>query len=1011
MNAKHLLFPVLFGCLCAVTEPSHAQAYNSKPISQQNLYFVENKGQVTDQNGKHRSEINFRVGGSGLSLFAGSGQLHYQWTAPTSTQLGDENVQRIAMYRMDVTLIGADPQAQVVAEQQQPFFEQYYLPHLGLQGATAHAYQKVTYKEIYPNIDWVLYVRGNSIEYDFVVRPGGKVSDIRLQYGGATSLSIDKKGLLTAVTPMGKVTENKPVSFQADGTSVASSFVLQNDVLSFSTAPYSGTLTIDPTLSWATYFGGAIEETTKSGCVTGDVFGNGYLCGYTNSTTNIATTGSYKDTLTGGTDAFLVKFNNAGVRKWATYYGGTSADQGWSTATDPSGNVYLSGFTNSNGLSTTGSHQAAKAGGNDAFLVKFDTSGVRQWATYYGGSSSEQGNAVSCDKSGNVYLGGFTNNSASGIATTGAYQTTGGGGNDAFLVKFNSAGVRQWGTYYGGSGTDQGMSLKCDTAKNVFLAGYSLSTTGLASTGGYQSTNGGNEDGFLVKFDSSGVRQWGTFYGGSGTDMCQGVTCDPNGNAYIVGYTLSTSGIATTGSYQPTFGGGTSVADAYLVKFNSSGTRQWATYYGSTGDDWGLGISADVLGHIYITGFTNSTTGIATAGAIKDTLDFQDAFVVKFDTTGARIWGTYFGGEDSELGYGIFCNSFSNVFIGGMAGSLTNLATSSAHQTTKGGGYYDGYMAMINDCNLSAPSSIIGSDTVCHNAPYTYTATPVAGATSYTWILPSGWAGTSTTNTISLTTGSNSDTIRIMANFLCGTSVQTKKAVIISSYPALTPSGTVGICNGDSVTLVATAGITYQWLNGTTTITGATAQNYTTHNAGFYAAIVTNTHGCTDTSLVDTVVVHPLPVPVITATGVVLSTGTFSSYQWKHNGTAITGAISSSYTITLMSGLYSVTVTDANGCEGTSVAFDAGTVGIDETNGDHSAVSIYPNPVTDILYFRSNKTISAAISTMDGRVIGQYEKVQSINMSNYAAGVYLLRITDSEGRLLGTEKIVKHTNR
>ena len=1005
MKSQLLLFPLqLLGSITT----TKAQGYHPKISNSQNLCFVENKGQVTDQYGKSRKDIYFRIGGSGLSMFAGSGQLHYQWAAPTAIQ--PDAAQHMATYRMDVTLIGADRQAKVTAEQQQPFHERYYFPHLGLQGATAHAYQKVTYKEIYPNIDWVLYVKNNTVEYDFVVHPGGKVSDIRLQYSGATNLSVDKAGKLTAVTPMGTVTENTPVSFQADGTPIASSFVLHNDILSFSTAPHTGTLIIDPTLSWSTYYGGASEEAVKSGGVTGDPYGNGYLCGHTNSTANIATTGSFKDILTAQYDAFLVKFSNTGLRKWATYYGGSTQDYGWAATGDLSGHVYLAGYSISNGLSTTGSHQATKSGSYDAFLVQFDTAGSRQWATYYGGTAIEQAFAVTCDKSDNVYLAGFTNNSTSGITTTSAYQTTGGGGNDAFLAKFNSAGVRQWGTYYGGTGTDQGISLKCDTAKNVFLSGYTLSTSGIASTGSHQPASGGNEDGFLVKFDSTGTRQWGTYYGGSGMDICQGVTCDPNGNTYITGYTVSTTGISTTGSHQPVFGGGAG-ADVYLVKFNGAGVRQWGTYYGNTGDDWGLGITSDVSGNLYLTGFTGSTTSIATTGAIKDTLDFQDAFVVKFDTTGIRLWGTYFGGEDVDLGYGIYCNNLSQVYLGGVTSSLTNLATTGSHQTAKGGGSRDAFLALINDCSLTAPASITGSDTVCRNSVYTYTATPVAGATSYTWVLPSGWAGASTTNTINLTTAGNSDTIRVTANFLCGSSVQIIKPVIMSAVPVLTPSGTVGICSGDSVTLAATTGVSYQWLNGTTPISGATAQNHTVHSVGHYAVIVTNTHGCTDTTITDTVIVHPLPAPVITATGTLLSTGTFSSYQWKHNGTPITGAVSGTYTITITSGLYTVTVTDANGCEGTSTAFDAGTVGIDETNGNHPAVSIYPNPVTDMLYIRSAKAVNAAISTMDGRMIGQYEKVQSINMGSYAAGVYLLRITDREGRLLGTEKIVKHTNR
>src|SRR5690606_36104891 len=95
--------------------------------------------------------------------------------------------------------------------------------------------------------------------------------------------------------------------------------------------------------------------------------------------------------------------------------------------------------------------------------------------------------------------------------------------------------------------------------------------------------------------------------------------------------------------------------------------------------------------------------------------------------------------------------------------------------------------------------------------------------------------------------------------------------------------------------------------------------------AGYYSVVVTSTYGCSDTSLTDTVIVHPLPTPVITVSGTVLSTGTFASYQWNHNGTPIVGAVGSSYSISILSGLYTVTVTADNGCEGTSNPYDAGT--------------------------------------------------------------------------------------
>ena len=101
------------------------------------------------------------------------------------------------------------------------------------------------------------------------------------------------------------------------------------------------------------------------------------------------------------------------------------------------------------------------------------------------------GRSCATDASGNVYLAGYTD-STTGIATTGAHQTTYGGGvYDAFLVKFNSSGVRQWGTYYGGTGYDDGYSCATDASGNVYLAGSTNSTTGIATTGAHQTTSGG----------------------------------------------------------------------------------------------------------------------------------------------------------------------------------------------------------------------------------------------------------------------------------------------------------------------------------------------------------------------------------------------------------------------------------------------------------------------------------------------------------------------------------------
>ena len=143
--------------------------------------------------------------------------------------------------------------------------------------------------------------------------------------------------------------------------------------------------------------------------------------------------------------------------------------------------------------------------------------------------------------------------------------------------------VRMWGTYYGGGGFDQMNDCATDASGNVFAAGRTESTWSIGSGGHDNSYGGGSSDAFLVKFNSAGVRQWGTYYGGTLSDFAYGCATDPSGNVYICGPTYSTSGIAS-GGYDNTHAGNN---DAFLVKFNSGGVRQWATYHGGSSFDNG----------------------------------------------------------------------------------------------------------------------------------------------------------------------------------------------------------------------------------------------------------------------------------------------------------------------------------------------------------------------------------------------------------------------------------------
>jgi hypothetical protein len=398
------------GKLRAVTTPVSASPFGAP------LAFIENKGQVRDQFGHTRTDIQFKLSTAGLNIYVGAGQLHYQFVTASKnngSQAHGKCTQTDTLYRMDMSLVRANQGATAVAEDMQAWHERYKLS----QGSniTARSFSKITYHNIYPHIDWVLYIHNNQLEYDFVVHEGGNVADIKMAYSGATSMGGGSGNPVVANTPLGSITEHAPRSYEAGtGNVITSAAMLNNDIVTFKTGSYNGTLVIDPTLSWATYYGGLLND---------------YV-----------------------------------------------AD----VATDDAGNIFATGTTRSvNNIATTGSHQVVQQGNNDAFLAKFSSAGILQWATYYGGNMDDYGTGLACDHSGNVYLAGATESTA-GIATAGAHQTTSGGSSDDFLAKFNSAGTLQWATYFGGPGNEGGYRIACDAAGNVLMAGATASATGIA---------------------------------------------------------------------------------------------------------------------------------------------------------------------------------------------------------------------------------------------------------------------------------------------------------------------------------------------------------------------------------------------------------------------------------------------------------------------------------------------------------------------------------------------------
>jgi hypothetical protein len=223
-----------------------------------------------------------------------------------------------------------------------------------------------------------------------------------------------------------------------------------------------------------------------------------------------------------------------------------------------------------------------------------------------GTSSSEIGLGLTVDSSNNIYVTGYTYGCLDNGNSCSAEF-------DIFLVKYNSGGTKQWTKQLGTSSSDMGYGVTVDSSDNIYV-------TGETSGGLDGNTNSGGIDMFLVKYNSSGTKQWTKQLGTSLTDYGAGVTVDSLENIYVSGPTYGgLDGNTSAGS-----------SDLFVVKYNSSGTKQWTKQLGTSSNDIATGVTADSSGNVYVTGRTEGgLDGNTSAGS-------EDLFVVKYNSDGVK---------------------------------------------------------------------------------------------------------------------------------------------------------------------------------------------------------------------------------------------------------------------------------------------------------------------------------------------------------------------------------------
>jgi len=457
-----------------------------------------------------------------------------------------------------------------------------------------------------------------------------------------------------------------------------------------------------------------------------DSSGNVYAAGYQKGTsiytygTGITTQGTNS-----GENVVLVKYDSNGTAQWArTVNAGNKSSAFRAVAVDSFGNVFAAGYQTGIGTYTYGMEVSAQATVADpsvtdsdrrnVVLVKYNSSGVAEWARTVESDSNYESifNAVAVDSSGNVYAAGYQNYNRKFTYGTRVSAQGASGNNNAVLVKYNSSGVAQWArtvdsiiSHNSGAYNDSSAfaAIAVDSSNNIYAAGYQTGSYsyfyGTGSTVGAKGPDGyDNSRVVLVKYNTSGTAQWArTVSSGTQDSVFNAVAVDSSGYVYTAGY--------QTGNYPYFYGDvsarGTAYSSSYrlnnvvLVKYDSSGTALWAQTV-SAGNDYSSfnAVAVDSFGYVYAAGYQGGITytygtGVSAQGAFNNGDSIRsgnNVVLVKYNSSGLALWAqSLSAGSNHSVFNAVAVDSSGNVYSAGY--QSWNIYTYGTGVSAQGSGY------------------------------------------------------------------------------------------------------------------------------------------------------------------------------------------------------------------------------------------------------------------------------------------------------------------------------------
>ncbi|MCP4632254.1 MAG: hypothetical protein GY855_04955, partial [candidate division Zixibacteria bacterium] len=645
------------------------QISTNNPSSEQ-LIFTENKGQWDPQ-------ALFRVKSEGGAMWFTPSGINYQFvreatiTARENDTDQTDKPKNIECLIIKASFEGANQNPLVSGDKLLNYKSNYFLDNDPERWQTdVQSFEGLIYKDIYSGIDLKYYGKGRQIEYDFNITPGADVSQIQIRYEGVKSIAVNSSGALEVETDWGKVTELRPVIYQGEGTqkkNISGEYqILSPNTFGFKLgADYDASkpAVIDPVLVYSTYLGGGVNDYV--GDITINDSGYTYIVGHTYSS-DFPTLNGYDNDFNGWCDVYITKLDTTGSNLiYSTYFGGTGdfADQGNSIDLDNTGNIYVTGITYSSIFPLVNEYDGSLGGSRDAFVTKLSPGGDNIiFSTYLGGASIDEANGISIDAGGSAYITGYT--ISSDFPTINAYSTSYGGGKDIFVTKFSVSGNSlDYSTFLGGTGDDYGEAIVVDATGSSFVTGK-VSSVDFPTINYYDNYNDGNYDAFVSKFSTAGnALDYSTYIGTGFNDYANDITIDTIGNAYITGYTYSST-FPAINAYD---GSSNGICDIFLTKLNPVGNNLiFSTYLGGDGADFGSSISLDTNNNVYITGWTLSDNFPVINDYDNSYNGGRDVIVTKFSKTGDKlIYSTYLGGTGDDYGDAIAVDSSGFAYVAG----------------------------------------------------------------------------------------------------------------------------------------------------------------------------------------------------------------------------------------------------------------------------------------------------------------------------------------------------------